>query len=247
MNNFFISFLMFTFILKVQTSQATIPQYLKGCDEYDDNFGCKKCYFGYTQQYDPQNKYYSCLKCPDGCLECANPSQCQKCFDSFYRTSDLKCKRCKDSCKKCESFDFCTECNLGFLYDKEKMECNACVENCMVCSTTKSCDKCFLGFPKSQDGLRCIDFNINSSKFWMVYGAVSIFGLIIMLFFLCSNICDGCCSVIIEEREADLRYSFLHSREEHKISEKQGVEDLKEIKANLFSEFDYSSPNKKEL
>ena len=85
----------------------------KTCKKYD-SVSCESCVGSFPAYFLSSS---SCLKCPEGCLDCISSSQCTTCSSSgFYKdTFSQTCKACSaTNCIKCTGPDSCDTCNLEY-------------------------------------------------------------------------------------------------------------------------------------
>jgi len=213
--------LLIILLLPIQASDKS--EYLQGCKDYGKyETGCNECYFGYSLKTMEASNLQFCQSCPAGCIKCDDNSNCQYCFEPYFLTNENQCQRCNPSCLTCNSENSCIACSDGYFFESLNTLCEKCVDNCLRCSTRYKCDECFEGFPISEDGFRCINFNANSARFWIVYLATSLLGVIIMMLFLCFTSCeDSCCGERKEDDSIDLRHSFVQAAQGNLRSVKQ--------------------------
>ncbi|KAL4510600.1 hypothetical protein ABPG72_004754 [Tetrahymena utriculariae] len=153
-------------------SKTCIYQNNSQCEEATDQInGCegKKCRVSGSQIFAnyqkeciltcPQGYFknkinedrYSCVKCPENCLNCVSLDECSECDDSYFLQNQFQktlCQKCPDQCNSCTNQSYCTSCKEGYFLDD-----NQCVK---VCSGSKygkdnqcfdcnllHCSKCF--------------------------------------------------------------------------------------------------------
>lgn len=143
-------FLLFV-VVRTQTTVVVLTT-IPNCFSYVyDVYGrrvCGSCLSGYA----PSATRESCVKCMDGCIDCAGSiSTCSRCYSGYSLISST-CVKCSLGCQACTSSFYCTQCQSGY-FQKIAGSCTSCISGCSVCTNTEECVSCSGGYDlKNENG-----------------------------------------------------------------------------------------------
>ncbi|CAD8117483.1 unnamed protein product [Paramecium sonneborni] len=85
---------------------------------------------------------FSCHECHESCKTCSFYSNCDSCYDGYYKNSSNDCVVCPSSCSKCSSNTNCSECVVGY-YKSTAAQCLKCSKQCLSCENNENnCTSC---------------------------------------------------------------------------------------------------------
>lgn len=122
--------------------------------------------------YASSDLFLGCKTCPNDCLTCSSPTQCESCTNSAkvivngqcvcedgYYNFGSSCFPCNRNCRTCASDINCLTCieTMSFVvggkcvcrqgfYDSnasDVVSCSPCEENCKQCTSSSQCEECF--------------------------------------------------------------------------------------------------------
>lgn len=125
------------------------------CLIYSTPNQCSQCAIGY---YLTTN--FSCLPCPQGCIQCLSSSLCTNCTFNYFLSSNL-CEQGPNNCLLVNNNGSCLECLIGFYIDG--IDCTACPSYCANCNN-QGCLNCSFGFGLNSSSGNCFVCNSNCSS-----------------------------------------------------------------------------------
>lgn len=94
-----------------------------------------------------------CTNGADGCLSCADPTDCDICGLGYYPFTIggvVVCRLCFNTCDLCEVDNVCTTCAPTYTRQPGGTSCVLCsVTGCSSCSATNDCDICQNGYTRN--------------------------------------------------------------------------------------------------